>query len=193
MDLLQGLMGGGPQRDEYQDFVNRYERGAPHDGISDREAMDRYSQVTRNLSPEDYEMSAEESFARMDPRERAQFAQMLSQQSRQQGMRIQDLDGDGVDDRYQDPRFLAQTMGRMQRQQPGFVEQLLGGAMGGGAMGGGMPSGMMGGGAGNPLANPLARAALGGIAAMAAKRMMGGGGGQRGGGNPFGGGGGIRM
>jgi hypothetical protein len=185
MDLLNSLMGGGG-RDQAQDFVNRYDRGAPHDGIDGHEAFQQYQRVAPHLSQQDYEMSAEEAFSRMDPRERQQFAQMLSQQARQQGTRIQDLDGDGVDDRMQqDPRYLAQTMGRMQQQQPGLLQQLMGG--GGGAMGG-----AMGGGAGNMLQNPLAKAALGGIAAMAMRRMMSGGGNQ-GGGNPFGGGGGIRM
>jgi hypothetical protein len=185
MDLLNSLMGGGRERDQAQDFVNRYDNGAPYDGISGDEAYQQYNRVAPHLSQQDYEMSAEEAFSRMAPRERQQFAQMLSQQARQQGTRFQDLDGDGVDDRMQqDPRYLAQAMGRMQQQQPGLLQQLMGG--GGGAMGGAMG----GGGAGNLLANPLAKAALGGIAAMAMRRMMsGGGGGQRGGGNPFGGGG----
>ncbi len=185
MDLLNNLMGGGRDRDQAQDFVNRYERGAPYDGIGGDEAYQQYQRVAPHLSQQDYELSAEEAFARMDPRERQQFAQMLSQQARQQGMRFQDLDGDGVDDRMQqDPRYLAQAMGRMQQQQPGLLQQLMGG--GGGMMGGSS----MAGGAGNMLQNPLAKAALGGIAAMALRRMMNQ---QGGGGNPFGGGGGIRM
>jgi len=186
MDLLNSLMGGGG-RDQAQDFVNRYERGAPYDGIGNDEAYQQYQRVAPHLSQRDYELSAEEAFSRMDPRERQQFAQMLSQQARQQGMRFQDLDGDGVDDRMQqDPRYLAQAMGRMQQQQPGLLQQLMGG--GGGAMGG-----ARGGGAGDLLQNPLAKAALGGIAAMAMRRMMQGG--MQGGGNrgPFGGGGGISM
>ncbi len=194
MDLLQNLLGGGAQRDEYQEFVNRYERGAPYDGIRGDEALQRYHQIAPQLPPEEYELSAQEAFARMSPQERQQFAQLLSQQARQQGMRFQDLDGDGVDDRMQqDPRYLAQTMGRMQRQQPGFLEQLLGGAAGGGMGGGvgGAIGSMMGGGGaqrggaqqgGNMLDNPLAKAALAGIAAMAAQRMMGGGGNRGGGG-----------
>ena len=182
MDLLNSLMGGGRERDQAQDFVNRYDRGAPYDGISGDEAYQNYQRVAPHLSQQDYELSAEEAFSRMDPRERQQFAQMLSQQARQQGVRFQDLDGDGVDDRMQqDPRYLAQAMGRMQQQQPGLLQQLMGG--GGGMMGGSS----MGGGAGNMLQNPLAKAALGGIAAMALRRMMNQQGGSRGGGNPFGG------
>ena len=176
MDLLNSLMGGGG-REQAQDFVSRYDRGAPYDGFSGDEAYQQYQRVAPHLSQQDYELSAEEAFSRMDPRERQQFAQMLSQQARQQGVRFQDLDGDGIDDRMQqDPRYLAQAMGRMQQQQPGLLQQLMGG--GGGAMGGG---------AGNMLQNPLAKAALGGIAAMALRRMMNQQGGGSGGGNPFGG------
>lgn len=188
MDLLNNLMGGGRDRDQAQDFVNRYDRGNPYDGIDGDEAFQQYQRVAPHLSQRDYELSAEEAFSRMQPQERQQFAQMLSQQARQQGVRFQDLDGDGVDDRMQqDPRYLAQAMGRMQQQQPNMLQQLMGGggAARGNAMGGAQ-------GAGNLLQNPLAKAALGGIAAMALRRMMSGQGGG-GGGNPFSGGGGISM
>ncbi len=66
------------------------------------------------------------------------------------------------DDRYQDPGYLSQVTGRMHQQQPGMLGQLLGG--GGGHQGGGM---------GEMLDNPLAKAAIGGIAAIAVKNMMG--------------------
>jgi hypothetical protein len=64
----------------------------------------------------------------------------------------------------------------MHRQQPGILGQILGGgAMGG--LGGGLGS-MLGGGrqssggmGGGILANPIAKAALGGIAAMAVRHM----------------------
>ncbi len=72
-----------------------------------------------------------------------------------------DFNQDGIDDRFQDPNYLAQVTGRMDQQQPGLLGQLLGGA-GGGAGGQGA------------LANPIAKAALAGIAAVAMKKMMGG-------------------
>jgi len=56
---------------------------------------------------------------------------------------------------YQDPTHLAQQMAQMQQQQPDMVHQILG------------PGGALG--------NPLAKAALAGIAAMAAKQFFGGG------------------
>jgi hypothetical protein len=72
---------------------------------------------------------------------------------------FQDLNRDGVDDRLQDPGYLAQATGRMEQQQPGILGQLLGGAAGG-------SPGM--------LESPIAKAALAGIAAMAVKKMMSG-------------------
>ena len=56
------------------------------------------------------------------------------------------------------------------------MSQLLGGTLGGGQMGGGMMGGggqMGGGNIGNMLDNPIAKAALAGVAAMAAKRFLG--------------------
>ena len=176
MDLLQNILGGGQQRQQYQDFVNRYEQGAPYDGISDQEALSRYQQVAPHLPPDVYQESAQEAFARMSPQERMQLGRYLQQQTRQQGMNIPDLNRDGIDDRLQDPRYLAQVTSQMRQQQPGIMSQLLGGALGGGMTGGGMPGGggMGGGGVGELLNNPIAKAALAGIAATAAKRMLSG-------------------
>ena len=160
MGLLDDLVGGGQQRQEYHDFVNRYDQGAPWTGISDREAVSRYQQVATRLPPDMYQQSAEEAFGRMAPQERMEFARHLQQRSRQQGVDFPDFNQDGIDDRYQDPRMLAQVTSRMEQQQPGMLGQLLGG----GGSGGG----------GNMLDNPLAKAALAGVTAMAVKRMMGG-------------------
>ena len=185
MDLLQNLLGGGQQRQEYQDFVNRYDQGSPYDGISDQEAYSRYQQIAPQIPQDVYQESAQEAFSRMSPQERRQFGQQLRQQAQQHNLNFPDLNGNGVDDRMeQDPRYLAQITGQMHQQQPGLLGQLLGG--GGGGMqqmlGGGQTSG-----AANMLGNPLAKAAMAGIAAMAVKRMMSGGlGGQQAGGSPFG-------
>src|SRR5215208_4480527 len=160
MGLLDDLLGGGQQRREYQDFATRYEQGPPWAGISDQEAMSRYQQVAPRLSPDQYQQSAQEAFARMSPQERMEFAEYLQQRSRQQSLDFPDFNHDGIDDRYQDPRMLAQVTSRMEQQQPGILGQLLGGGGGGGA--------------GSMLDNPLAKAALAGVAAMAARRMMGG-------------------
>ena len=180
MDILQGILGGGQQRQQFQDFTNRYDQGAPYDGISDEEALSRYQQVAPHLPPQMFQESAQEAFSRMSPQERLQLGQYLQQQTRQQGYNFPDLNRDGIDDRLQDPNYLAQVTGQMHQQQPNLLGQLLGGALGGGMggggamMGGGMGGGGAGGGIGQLLNNPIAKAALAGIAATAAKRMLSG-------------------
>ena len=164
MDILNELLGGG-QRQEYDDFVQRYERGAPWDDISDDEAYRRYRDVAPRLPTDQYRDSAEEAFRRLRPQQRAEFGRWLQTQARQQNLGVQDLDRDGIDDRLQDPGFLANATAQVRERQPGLLESLLGGT-GGGGMG---SSGGMGGGM---LSSPIAKAALGGIAAMAVSRVM---------------------
>ena len=153
-NLLEGLMGGG-KRQEYEDFVGRFERGAPHEGYDEHEARSRYEEVSSQLDDDDYELSAREAFERLDPNERRDLARMLKQQGRQRNVDLGEFDRDDDDD---DPQRLARMTRKMRKQQPGGLAGLLGGG---------------GGGAGGMLGNPLAKAALGGIAAMAAKRVMG--------------------
>ena len=196
MDFLGNLMGGGDdrRRDEYRDFANRYDEGAPYDRISDEEAMNRYREVAPNLSEDDYRESAREAFSRMSPDERMQFGQQFRGHAQEQGYGdFIDRDHDGQDDRFQDPDYLANMTGRMHSREPDMLGNLMGGMMGGGGnmmggsgmggggmggmlgglMGGGSGGGgMMGGGGGGMGGNPMAKAAMAGIAAMAVKRMM---------------------
>jgi hypothetical protein len=155
MNLFDNLF-GGQQRQESEDFVNRYQQGHPSDGYSEEEMMQRYQTVVGNIPEDVYEQSAEESFARLSPQERKEFFQFLRQRAQQQqgAQDFTDLNQDGVDDRYQDPHELAQLTTRMRQQQPGFLEQLFGGG----------GQGMLG--------NPLAKGALAGIAAIAMRKMM---------------------
>ena len=60
-----------------------------------------------------------------------QLGQELIQQVRQQGQSFTEVNGDGMDDRLQDPNFLAQKTTQVHQQQPGLLGQLLGGASGG--------------------------------------------------------------
>ena len=160
MDMLGQLLGGGQRREEYQDFVNRYDTGAPWDGISDQEAYSRYQQVAPQLPPQMYQESAQEAFSRLTPQQRLQLGQHLQQQTRQQGYNVPDLNRDGIDDRLQDPAYLARATGQLHQQQPGILGDLLGGGGGGGGQG--------------MLQSPVAKAALAGIAAVAVKKMMSG-------------------
>ena len=172
MDMLQNLLGGGQGRQQIQDFTNRYDQGAPWDGISDQEAIENYQRIAPNVPPQVFQESAEQAFSRLSPQQRLQLGQYLQQQTRQQGHNFPDLNRDGIDDRLQDPRYLAQVTGQIQQQQPNLLGQILGGAMGGGGMGGGGMMGGGGGGIGALLNNPIAKAALAGIAANAARNML---------------------
>ena len=164
MNLLQSILGGAQQQQDYQDFIQRYDRGAPWEGISDREALERYQQVAPQLPPGMYQDSSEQAFRQLTPQQRLEFGRYLQRQAPQYGFGGQDLNGDGIEDRFQDPAYLSQVTGRMHEQQPGLLGQVLGGALGGG-----------GGGAGSLLSSPIAKAALAGIAAVAAQRYLGSG------------------
>lgn len=150
MDMLTNLL-GGQDRQQADDFVNRYDRGAPWDGIDDDEAIDQYRRVAPNLSDDDYEESAREAFARLDPDQRRELGHHLAQEARQRNVQFDDDD-------FSDPGALGRLTRNAQRQQPGFLENVLGG---GGGTGGGM------------LSSPLGKAAMAGIAAMAMKKFMG--------------------
>jgi hypothetical protein len=154
LGTLDSLLGGG-QLGKVQDFLQRYEQGAPADGISDQEALDHHDQVAAAASPEEYQQAAGEAFQRMTPEDREQVGQQLQRGAQAHGV---DLGGDGPA-QLRDPGTLAQLAGTLQRRQPGLLEDLLGRGQGGQG-GGGM------------LANPAVRAALGGIAAMAVKRVL---------------------
>ncbi len=169
MDLLTNILGGQQQQQEFQDFSNRYDRGAPWDGFDDNEAMNRYNQIAPNIPPDVYQQSARESFSRLDPQQRRELGQYIQQRAPQYGVNFPDVDRDGQDDRLQDPDYLAQMTGRIHQQQPGLLGQILGGGAGGGGLGGMLGGG---GGGGGLLSNPIGKAALGGIAAMAVRQMM---------------------
>lgn len=174
MALLEQLLGNQQRdHDDYRDFTERYDRGAPWDGIRDDEVVERYQRVGRQLPPDVYEESAEEAFAQMSPEQRREFGEYMRHQSRERNLDIFDRDGDGRDDRLDNPRVLAKATGRMHQQQPDLLGGMLGGMLGGG---GGNNRGRQGdgGGMGDMLSNPIAKAALAGITAMAAKKMMGG-------------------
>ncbi len=174
---MTNLLGGQQhRRQEYDDFARRYEQGPPWDGYDDDEVVDRYDEIAPNVPPDVYEESAYEAFQRMSPQERRQLAHYLRQQARQQQIGFPDLDQDGIDDRFeQDPRFMAQTVGRMHRQQPGMFGQL---ATGGRARARRPQQRRQGQrrqqqrGQAGLFDSPIAKGALAGIAAMAVKKMV---------------------
>jgi len=164
MGLLDTLLGNPQQQQDYQQYVTRYQQGAPHEGYSDQEVLQRYQQVTPQLPPQDYERAAEQAFDRMSPEERTQFGQYVQQQAQAQNLPAQGFGQEVAPQAYADSRYLAQQTAQLHQQQPGILSQLLG-AGGGNASGGGM------------LGTPVAKAALAGIAAMAISNAMGASGG----------------
>jgi hypothetical protein len=95
-----------------------------------------------------------------------QLGQALIQSARQQGQSFPDINQDGIDDRLQDPDFLAQKATEVQQQQPGLLGRLLGT---GAPASGSLPAG---GAAGGMLGSPMAKGVLGGIAAAGLMNML---------------------
>ncbi len=85
MGLLDSLTSGGGGG-QFEDFVNRYDQGAPYDGIGDDEALERYQQVDSEIDDDVYHSAARESFSRMQPDERRGFAEQLLGMGGQRGM-----------------------------------------------------------------------------------------------------------
>src|SRR3712207_8475776 len=123
MDQRNNPFGGTPQ--DQHDFVDRY-RQRPQ-AVSEQEAAARYQQVASQLPPEDYQQSAQDVFAQLTPEQRMQLGQALIQSARQQGQGFPDVNQDVIDDRLQDPDFLAQKATDVEQQQPGLLGRLLGG------------------------------------------------------------------
>lgn len=155
MDMLQGLLGGDRQQ-EYQDFAQRYQQGPPWTGFDEAEAAQRYQEVAPRLSPQQYRSSAEEAFSRLTPEQRAEFGQWLAERSRDGNMPTSLSPSE-----YSDPGRLAEYTSQVHQQRPDMLSQLLGGVTSGGS-----------GGMGGMLSSPIAKAALGGIAAIAVQKMM---------------------
>ena len=120
MGLLDTLLSDPSQQQAYQEFAGRYQQGPPQDVYSDQEVAERYQQVAPNLSPQEYQVAAEQSFARLSPQERLQLAQLLQQQG------VGTFGPGTAVDQYQDPRRLAEATAQLHQQQPGLLGGLLG-------------------------------------------------------------------
>lgn len=173
-----------------RDFVARFEK-AP-ESISSEEAFSHYQAVAPQLSPADHEATAQEAFARMSPEQRLALGRYLIGQAQQHGVAtaFPDANHDGIDDRLQDPQYLAQVSTQANQQTPGWLGGILSGL--GSPVGGGAPtsSGVPSGNAGGFLGGTAGKVALGGIAALGLSRLLGGsghGGGLLGGGGHGGG------
>jgi hypothetical protein len=157
MGILDDLLGGGNRRNDFEDFVKRYDQGHPSEGYSDQEVVDRYREVAHAVPPDQYAQAAQEALMRLSPEERAEFAKMLQERARTRGVALPGRVGS-------EPADLGKVVADL-HEKPGRLRDLLGGesastqASGSGALT-------------NVLASPLAKAALAGIAAMVVKRVM---------------------
>jgi len=73
-----------------------------------------------------YLQKAREVFARMSPEGRVRFGRYLGEKAQQQGHTFIDLNQDGIDDRLQDPAFLAYKTNQIRQEQPGLQRKLFG-------------------------------------------------------------------
>src|SRR3954452_7870084 len=102
MEMLGGGGGGGGRRNDYEDFVQRLDRGAPWEGIDGDEAKSRYDEVSSQLDDDEYELSAREAFERLDPQQRKEMAKLLRRQGRKNKVDLGEYGRDD-DDRISDP------------------------------------------------------------------------------------------
>ena len=158
MGILDELLGGKLQQD-YKDFVDRYERGAPSEGYSDQEVLKRYGEVSHAVSPDQYAQAAQEALAKLSPEERAAFVKMLQERAAARGV---DLPRQVA----LEPKDLGQVLTDL-HEKPGRLRDILGSR-------GAQPQEQTQ--SSNPitdlLTSPTAKAVLAGIAAMVVKRMM---------------------
>jgi hypothetical protein len=95
-------------RNKLQDFTQRYDQGAPWEGISDDEAREQHDRVAAQLDDREYEESARESFQRLDPGQRKEAARSLQ---------VGDTD---------DPQELARATARVRKEKPDMLGELMG-------------------------------------------------------------------
>ncbi len=79
-----------------------------------------------NPGDDKYLQAAKEVFARMSPEGRVRFGRYLGQKAQQQGHTFIDLNQDGIDDRLQDPNFLAHKTNQLRQEQPGLLSKIFG-------------------------------------------------------------------
>jgi hypothetical protein len=155
-DKLSEFFNQDPKRqDDYRDFERRY-REDPN-SISDEEAARRYRELMANMEDDD-EVDAQEEyeqvFARMTPEERRALARRYQEATRDPNRRYAGYRDDYDDERATSPRELARMTRRASKEDPDLLESLLG------------PN--------NPLNSTGGRAALAGLAALAARKYLGG-------------------
>lgn len=162
MGLLDLLLGSSEAKTGFEDFLKRFEEGPPSEGYDDQEVLDRYGQVSHQVSQAEYEEAARDAFGHLSQQDREEFGRMLMGQAQNRGLDLSGFNlpqGQGFDN----PDWLSNITGQL-HQQPGLLRDILGGLTGSREQGS----------SGGIFSSPLAKAALAGIAAMLVKRVLGG-------------------
>lgn len=154
MKVLERALDTGQISPDYQEFIHRYEKGAPWEGYTDQEVLGRYQALAPHLSPEAFERAARQSLERFSPQNRILFGQYLQQQALDHGLRVPDLEVGDTVTALRDAEMLAHALATIQQRQPGVLDQLLGNRRG-------------------ILDSLLVKAALAGIVAAAARDSFG--------------------
>mgnify|MGYP001767294562 CR=1 FL=1 len=162
MGLLDMLLGNSEAKAGFEDFLTRFQEGPPSEGYEDQEVLDRYGEISHQVSPAEYQEAARDAFGRLSPQDREEFGRMLAGQAQQRGLDPSELappQGQG----FGNLDWLSNITGQL-HQQPGLLRDLLGGLTGSREQST----------SGSIFSSPLAKAALAGIAAMLVKRVLGG-------------------
>jgi len=107
MGLTDMLQDTG-RREQFEDFVQRYDKGQPWEGISDDEAKQRHDEVASQLDDNEYEQSAREAYQQLPPEQRREVGRSL-----QQG-------------ETEDPTELARATRQARKEQPDLLNDLMG-------------------------------------------------------------------
>jgi len=116
----ENMLGG------YQTFIKRYEKGAPWEGYSDQEVLDRYRELEPRLTADEFERAAHTALDRFSPQNRILFGQYLYQAAGDQGVRVPDLEADDTMSAWGDSRVLAHVLTDLWQYQPNSLTGLLG-------------------------------------------------------------------
>jgi hypothetical protein len=159
MGILDELLTGGQRQTDYKDFVNRYERGAPSEGYSDQEVLNRYGEVSHAVSPDQYAQAAQEALSKLSPEERAAFVKMLQDRAAARGVTLPPQVAP-------EPKELGKVLTDL-HAKPGQLRDMLGGDAVQPQEEASESSPIT-----DMLKSPMAKAVLAGIAAMVVKRVM---------------------
>jgi hypothetical protein len=140
VDSISTLLGG---------MVKQFDQGQ-HASVPDDQVHQGYRDVTSQVSPADYQQSAEQAFAKLSPEERAQFAEFLRQKAAEHGVSTAALDGSP---QAPTPGALATATTAVHQQDPNLLQQMFA--------------------PGGTFSSPVAKMVLLGITAFAAKRLSG--------------------